>query len=148
MKSRLVCTFKLTPLFTTFLNGTKLSGYSLGIKFDCSVLVAEESNYTNKFVNFYIAFDLDTWPKNPLRNFTLKNCFLGATNTVERHVKERFVYSSYGISFGGAGDWSFNNNFARKVIIVHHLILITRKIIVFFLDEGPTYGINGSYFSV
>ena len=44
-KSKGVYTFKLTPLYTTFLNSTKLSGYKTEIKFDNSALVEEQNNY-------------------------------------------------------------------------------------------------------
>ena len=39
------------------------------------------------------------------------------TNTVKNNDKEKYVYSSYGIAFNGKGSWSFNENFARNVII-------------------------------
>ena len=59
----------------------------------------------------------------------------GATNIVKDNDKEKHEYSSYGIAFDGKGSWSFNDNFAKNVIIfgvlivVHHLILTILKII-------------------
>ena len=44
------------------------------MKFGDSVLVVEENNYVSKIVNVYVVYDLYTWPKNPLNNYTLKNC--------------------------------------------------------------------------
>ena len=32
-------------------------------------------------------YDLDNWSKNPLKNFTLKNCLFGGTNTVKNNDK-------------------------------------------------------------
>ena len=100
---------KFTPLHTTFLNSTKLSGYITGIKFDNSVLVVEKNNHIRKIANIYIVYDLDTYPKNPLNNFAF-----GATNTVKNNVKEKFLYSGYLMV---AGEWSFNNDSARKVTV-------------------------------
>ena len=50
----------------------------------------------------------------------------------------------------GAGSWSFNNDFARNFIVfdadnssLSHLD--NRKNNFLILDEGPAYGINGSF---
>ena len=102
------------------MNSAKLSGYRTGIKLDDSALVAEKNNYASKIANAYIVYDLDTWPKNPLNNFTLKKCFLGATNIVKSNVKEKFVYNGYAIAL-------------NEVSMLE------------MLYEGPTFGINGSF---
>ena len=57
-------------------------------------------------------YDLDAWPKIPLRNFALKNCLFGGTNIVKDCDKEKHVYSCY-----RKGEWSFGNDYARNVII-------------------------------
>ena len=44
-------------------------------------------------------YDLTNWPKNPLGNFTLKNCLFGATNIVKNNNKKKHVYNGYGIAF-------------------------------------------------
>ena len=87
------------------------------IKFDKDALGVEQNNYLNKIVNFYIVYDLEAWPKILLRNFALKNCLFGATNIVKNGNKEKYVYSGYGMAFGGEGEWSFGNDYARNVII-------------------------------
>ena len=76
-----------------------------------------QNNYTTKVVNVYNVYDLDYWPKIPLRNFTLKNCLFGATNVVKNDHKEKYVYSGYRIVFDGKYLWSFKDNFARDVKI-------------------------------
>ena len=86
-----------------------------------------------KIVNVYIVYDLDAWPRNPTNNFKYRNCLFGATNTVKNNGKEKYVYSGYRITFHSAGSWSFDNDFARNVlilvlIIVHHLILTVTRI--------------------
>ena len=87
-----------------------------------------------KTVNGYSAYALDNWPRNPLNNFTLKNCLFGATNIVKNNGKSKYVYSGYGIAFDGAfrgvllmillGTLQF-----LVLIIVHLLILIIARII-------------------
>ena len=70
-----------------------------------------------KIVNVYYVNDLDAWPRNPTNNFKFKNCLFGATNIVKNSDKEKYVYSGYGITVDTAGSWSFDNDFARNVII-------------------------------
>ena len=89
----------------------------MGIKFDKIPLAVEKNNYLTKIVNIYFAYDLDAWPKVRLRNFTLKNCFFGATNIVKNIDKEKYVYSGYVITFDSAGLCNFDNDFTRNVII-------------------------------
>ena len=44
----------------------------MGIKFGKDPLAVEQNNYLTKIVNVYIVYDLGSWPKIPLLNFTLK----------------------------------------------------------------------------
>ena len=63
-----------------------------------------------------MVYDLDTWPNNRLRNFTLINCLFGATNIVRNSDKEKWLYSSYGIAFDVKGKWSFGNDYVRNIV--------------------------------
>ena len=94
----------------------KLSGYKVGIKFDKDALAVERNNYLTKIVKFYIVYDLDAWPKNPISNFKFKNCLYGATSVVKNSDKEKYIYSEYGITLDRTGSWSFDIDFARNVI--------------------------------
>ena len=80
------------------------------MQFDYTPLVVEQNNYTKETVNVYIVYDLDYWPKIPLRKFTLKNCLFGATNILRNSDREKYVYSGYGIAFDGKGLWSFSKD--------------------------------------
>ena len=71
----------------------------IGIKFNSTTLAIEQSNFATKIVNVCIIYDLDNWPKNPLRNFALNSCLFGATNIVKNDEKEKYVYIGYGIAF-------------------------------------------------
>ena len=74
----------------------------------------------------------------------------GATNIVKNSDKERYVYSGYGIAFDGKGEWSFDNDCARNVIISgvdnsssSHADNLKNSFLM--LGEGDTFGINGSF---
>ena len=69
-----------------------------------TVLVVEENSYASKIVSTYIVFDLDTWSKNPLNNFLLKNS-----------DKEKWGCSGCEIKLDSTGSWNFE--FARNFII-------------------------------
>ena len=64
--------------------------------------------------------------------------------------EQRYVSSGYRITLDSAASWSFDNDFARNVIIFgvdnssssHY---DNRKNNFLVLGEGPTYGINGSF---
>ena len=93
-----------------------------------------------------------TLPRNPTNNVKLKNCLFGAANRLKNSDKEKYVYSGYGITFDSAGSWSFDNEFARNVIIFGADNSLSshsdnRKNNFLMLGEGPTYGINGSFLS-
>ena len=71
----------------------------------------------NKIVNAYIVHDLVVWPRNPTNNFKFKNYLYRATNVVKNSDKEKYVYSRYGITFDSGDSWSFDNDFARNIIL-------------------------------
>ena len=87
------------------------------MQFNNTPLVLELDNYATKIANVCIVYDLDKWPKNHLRNFTLKNGFFGAFNTGKHNDNEKDLYSGYEIAFDWKSSWSFNDEFARNVKI-------------------------------
>ena len=97
-----------------------------------------------------IVYNLDAWSRNPTNNSKFNNLLFGATNVVNNSDKGKYVYSRYRITLVSAGSWSFNNDFARNFIVfdadnssLSHLD--NRKNNFLILDEGPAYGINGSF---
>ena len=72
------------------MHSIRISRYRMGIKFDKDLLAVEQNNYVTNIVNAYIVHDLDTWPKTPFRNFTLKNNLLGVTNIVKNSDKIKY----------------------------------------------------------
>ena len=55
----------------------------MGKKLDKDPLAVAQNNYLTKIVNVCNVFDLDGWPKIPLRNYAIKNCLFSATSTVK-----------------------------------------------------------------
>ena len=137
-------------LHTAFLHSTKISEYRIRIKLDKEPLAIEQNNYLTKIVNIYIFYDLNAWPKIPLRNFTIKNCLFGAISIKENSDKEKWVYSGSGIAFDRKGEWSFGNDYATNAIIFgvdnnssSHADNLKNNFLV--LGEGDSFGINGSF---
>ena len=100
--------------------------------------------------NVYIVYDLDALPKNLTNNFKFQISLFRAISVVKCSGKEKWRCSGYGITFDTEGSWSFNYDFARKVIyfgidnsLSSHADKRKNNILV--LGEGPTYGINGSF---
>ena len=58
------------------------------IKFDKDPLAVEQNNYTTKIEGFYIVYDLDAWPRNPINTIKFKSCFLGPTSIVKSNDKK------------------------------------------------------------
>ena len=52
------------------------------VKFDKDPLAVEQNNYLTKIINFYIAYDLAAWPRNPTKIFKFNNRLFGATSIV------------------------------------------------------------------
>ena len=55
----------------------------MGIKFDKNSLAVKQNNYLIKIVNAYVVYDLDAWPKLPVKNFTIKDYLFGAASIVK-----------------------------------------------------------------
>ena len=116
-------------------------------------LAVEQNNYLTKIVNVYIVYDLDAWLKIQLRNFTLKNCLFGATNTIKNSDKEQYLYSGYQLAFDSKGEWRFGNDYARNFIILgvdnsSSSHSENHKNNFSILGEGPTLRINGRFESL
>ena len=55
-----------------FLSHINLLGCKIGVKIKRDPLVVGQNKYEAKIVNANIVYELDTWPKTPLDNFTLQ----------------------------------------------------------------------------
>ena len=68
---------------------------------------------------------------------------------LQKSNKNKWIYSGYGVVFDGKGSWNFDNDFARKsiilvLIVVYNLILIILRI-TSILVESPTFDSNGKF---
>ena len=75
------------------------------------------SLYSNFILSLYTVYELNTWPRNPTNNFTLKNCLFGTAKLVRNTLKNKLTYNGLGIAFDGEGSCSFGNGFASNVVI-------------------------------
>ena len=62
----------LEPTMSNLANGR------VNLKFNNSVLVQKgfSSLFSNFILNLYIVYEINTWLRNPVNNFTLKNCLV------------------------------------------------------------------------
>lgn len=74
----------------------------------------------------------------------------GPTNIVKTNGQEKYVYSDYGLEFDSKCLWSFNHDFARKVVIFRvddslssHSDNLKNDFLV--LGVGDNFDINGSF---
>ena len=139
--------------YTAFLHSIKLSGYKVKTKINKDPLAEEQNNDTTKIVNAYIVDDLDTWPNNPLRSFTLKSWLFCVTNIVKNNDKEKSVYNGYGKVFDGKCTCRFGSDYDRNVISFgfdNSLSCDADNYENNFLVLGKElkYGINGSFGSL
>ena len=74
------------------------------------------SSLCSKFVlNLYIVYELNTCPRDPTNNLTLKYC--GALKLTRNSNRSKFTFNGRGIAFDGKGFQSFDNDTARNVTI-------------------------------
>ena len=59
----------------------KRFGRKIETQFNNTPLIVEQNNYATKAVNGYIVYISDTWRRNLLDNFVLKNYLLNETDT-------------------------------------------------------------------
>ena len=105
--------------------------------------------YSNFILSLYTVYELNTWPRNPTNNFTLKNCLFGTAKLVRNTLKNKLTYKGLGIAFDGEGSCSFGNGFASNVVIFgidnsssFHTDNWKNRFLV--LGEGPPQSINDS----
>ena len=89
------------------------------LKFNYSVLVQKSFSLLNSnfILNLHIVYKFDNWPRNPTSNFPLKKYLLGTVKLIRNVIKSKFIYFGQGIAFYREGSWSFDNKFARSVVI-------------------------------
>ena len=105
--------------------------------------------YGNFILNLQVVYELDNWPRNPVNNFTLKNCLFDTVKLIRNADKAKFAYNGQGIAFDGKGTRSFGNDSTRNVVIfgvdnTSSSHADNQKVNFLELGEGSTDGINNS----
>ena len=59
-----------------------------------------------------MVYELNNWQDNPRDSLTLKNILLVAVKLTINAIKSEPIYNGQGIAFDGAGEWSYDNDFA------------------------------------
>ena len=79
----------LEPTMSNLANGR------VNLKFNNSVLVQKRvsSMYSNFILNLHIVYELNTRPRIPANNFTLKSCLFGKVKLVRSAIKSKFTYN-------------------------------------------------------
>ena len=62
-------------------------------------------------------YELNTQPRNPTNNFTLKYCLFDTVKLTRNADKSEFTYSGQGIAFYGKGHWSFEKKLQQIIYI-------------------------------
>lgn len=105
-KSKGLFKSRLHPWHNTFLSNIKRLGHKIGIQFNNTALIVEQTFRPNKVVDQY---EFNYSLRNMFNNFTLKNCLFSTTNIVKYDDESKYLYSSYGVTFDGIGSWSIGN---------------------------------------
>ena len=57
-------------------------------------------------MNFFIAYELNTWSRDLNPDFTLKDCLFGGVKLAKNVDLDKYVYSGYGIGFNLRSEFS------------------------------------------
>ena len=88
------------------MSNIKRLGHKIGIQFNNTALIVEQTFRPNKVVDQY---EFNYSLRNMFNNFTLKNCLFSTTNIVKYDDESKYLYSNYGVTFDGIGSWSIGN---------------------------------------
>ena len=99
-------------------------------------------------VNYFIIYELDSWPRNFDADFTLGGCLFGEVKPTKNADLDKYSHCGYGIGFDTCGEYSVpDGNVVKNVIIfgvdmsssVH---IDNKRNDILILGKGPTQGLN------
>ena len=68
--------------------------------FKGSYLKQKSTTYTpSNRINFFIVYELDTWSRDLISYFTLKECLLGGAKLSKNADPDKYVHTGFGIGF-------------------------------------------------
>ena len=133
----------LYPKFIWFNSRIKL-------KFKVSCLKQEDkAAFTSKnVVNYFIVYELDTWPWGINTYFTLKNCLFGSVKITKNVDPDKYKHSVYNIGFGSRSFYLLPNNTTRRNVSIFRVDMILWVHIdnkgkdMLIPGDGPTQGLD------
>ena len=89
------------------------------LKFKGSCLKQKKATYThpNK-INFFIVYELDSWPQDLDTNFTLVGCLFGGVKLAINSDSDKYTHSGYGIGFNTHIEYSLPDGSVDENIII------------------------------
>ena len=67
-------------------------------------------------VNFFIVYELDSWPRDLNTEFTLGDCLFGDVKLTKNPDPDKYSYSGYGIGFDMQIEYSLPDSSVGKKV--------------------------------
>ena len=142
----------MPPYRTSKILSPKLEWYNsrVKLKFKGTCLKQEyKAPFTPKNVlNFFIVYELGTWPRDLDSTFSLRGCLFGGVKLAKNADSDKYVYSGYGIGFDTRIEYSLPNGSVGKNITIFGVDISScvdidnKEKDILILGKGPTQGLN------
>ena len=99
-------------------------------------------------VNFFIVYELDSWPRNFDTDFTVGGCLFGGVKVTKNADPDKYWYSGYGVGFNTRGEYSLPDGSVGKNVIIFGVDMNSSVHIdnrgkdILILGKGPTQVLN------
>ena len=119
-------------------------------KFEGNCLEQEDkATFTsNIVVNFFIIYELDSWPRYLNTDFTVEGCLFGVVKFTKIADPEKYVYSGYGVGFDTQIEYSLPDGSVGKDAIIFGADMSSSVNIdneikgILILGKGKPQGLN------
>ena len=104
--------------------------------------------------NFFIAYKLDSWPRDLDSDFTFKSCLFRGMKLSKNADPDKYVYSGYGIGFDTRIDFVLPDVSAGKNVITFEVDMSSwvyidnKRQYILILDKSTTQGLNDTTLTV
>ena len=101
-------------------------------------------------INFYIVYELDSWPRDLDSEFTLKSWLFGGVKLAKNADPDKYVYSGNGIGFNTHIKHSLPDGSVGKNVIIFGADMSSSVHIenkgkdILTLGKGPTHRLNNT----
>ena len=94
--------------------------YKIRLKFKGSCLKQEDqATFTSKnVVNFFVVYELVSWPRDLNTDFTLGGCLFGGVKLTKNADPNKYSYIGYGIGFGTRGQYSLPDGSVGQNVVI------------------------------